>query len=202
MAMEAHEYYVNAMKNADSSGRFTRFGVIKWDSFPFEQTQLHVVPFHPPVPRETEREGQGGGRDCPACTTVRASIWADHHWRLSVLEPSGAPLVLILEPLVHHDLIDLTDELACEMGLLLVRVAQAIESLPNIARAHVSRWGDESAHLHIVFFARPSGFPQLGGRYLAIWERLLPSVPSNYRNRDASAIAQAITRTYGGRAVV
>jgi hypothetical protein len=48
----------------------------------------------------------------------------------------------MLEPVAHHDLPDLPDDRAAEMGLLIVRIAQAIESLPHIARAHVSRWGD------------------------------------------------------------
>ena len=64
----------------------------------------------------------------------------------------------MLEPIAHHDLADLPDDRAAELGLLTVRIARAIEALPHIARAHVSRWGDGSAHLHVFFFARPAGF--------------------------------------------
>ena len=185
------------IQTAGPTGRLTASGVSGWDNFPFELDSPSVVPLRQPELPEAERQGEGG-RDCPACTTYRVSIWSDHHWRLSVVEPSGAPLVLMLEPLLHHDLTDLTDELACEMGLLIVRTAQAIESLANVARAHVSRWGDGSAHLHVFFFARPSGFPQLQGRCLAIWESLLPSIPPDHRNQDAVTVAETITRTYGG----
>jgi hypothetical protein len=105
----------------------------------------------------------------------------------------------MLEPRAHHDLPDLPDDRARDMGLLVVRIAQAIESLPHIARAHVSRWGDGGAHLHVFFFARPAGFSQLRGTCLAIWDDLLPAVPSGQRDQDAAAIAQAVTRSCGGR---
>jgi hypothetical protein len=121
-------------------------------------------------------------------------------WRLSVLGPSGAPLVLLLEPHAHWDLPDLPDDRAAEMGLLITRICQAIESLPHIARAHVSRWGDGGAHLHIFFFARPEGFAQLRGTCLAIWDDLLPASPAGQRDRDAAAIGQALTHSRGGQA--
>jgi hypothetical protein len=125
-------------------------------------------------------------------------IWSDEHWRLSVLEPSGTPLLLFLEPHAHHDLPDLPDDMASELGLLVVRITRAIESLPHFARAHVSRWGDGGAHLHVFFFARPAGFPQLRGTCLAIWDDLLPAVPAAKRDRDAAAVAEALTRSHGG----
>lgn len=78
--------------------------------------------------------------------------------------------------------------------------ARAIESLPHIARAHVSRWGDGGAHLHIFFFARPAGFAQLRGTCLAIWDDLLPAVPVSQRDRDAAAVGQALAGSHGGRA--
>src|SRR5487761_1090258 len=101
--------------------------------------------------------------------------------------------------LARHDLDDLPDDRASELGLLVVRIAQAIESLPHIARAHVCRWGDGGAHLHVFFFARPAGFSQLRGTCLAIWDDLLPAVPSGQRDEDAAAIARAITASCGGR---
>lgn len=195
--MRPEQFYTNVLQNADPVGQPAPSGMAGWDSFPFERSQLRVMPLRHPVIPETERSGEGG-RDCPACIEAQTTIWSDHHWRLSVVEPSGAPLTLMLEPLFHHDLTDLTDELASEMGVLIVRIAQAMESLANIARAHVSRWGDGSAHLHIFFFARPVGFLQLRGRYFAVWEGFLPSVPADNRNRDATEVAETIARSYGG----
>ena len=77
--------------------------------------------------------------------------------------------------------------------------SRAIEALPHIARAHVSRWGDGGAHLHVFFFARPAGFPQLRGTCLAIWDDLLPAVPAAHRDRDAAAVAGALA-AHGGHA--
>jgi hypothetical protein len=131
----------------------------------------------------------------------RAVVWSDEHWRLSVLGASGTPLLLFLEPHAHYDLPGLPDDLAGELGLLVVRITRAIESLPHIARAHVSRWGDGGAHLHVFFFARPAGFAQLRGTCLAIWDDLLPAVPAAERDRDAAAVAQALADSHGGRKV-
>jgi hypothetical protein len=76
---------------------------------------------------------------------------------------------------------------------------RAIEALPHIARAHVSRWGDGSAHLHVFFFARPAGFAQLRGTCLALWDDLLPAVPAAHRDRDAATVAAALA-AHGGHA--
>ena len=106
----------------------------------------------------------------------------------------------MLETRAHYDLPDLPDDLASELGLLVVRTARAIESLPHIARAHVSRWGDGGAHLHIFFFARPAGFSQLRGTCLALWDDLLPAVPDSQRDADAALVALALVRSHGGHA--
>ena len=197
--MSPDEFYARAMRASDPQGRLPLSRMTGWDIFPFEPDGLRVVPLAPPELPEADRSGENG-RDCPACAPDRVGIWADEHWRLSPLGPSGAPLILMLEPQAHYDLPDLPDDRASELGLLVVRIARAIESLPHIARAHVSRWGDGGAHLHIFFFARPAGFPQLRGTCLAIWDDLLPAVPADQRDQDAAAVAQAVTRFYGGRA--
>jgi hypothetical protein len=64
----------------------------------------------------------------------------------------------------------------------------------------MSRWGDGSAHLHVFFLARPKGFGQLRGTYLAVWDDLLPPVPRSQRDADAAAVAQALATSYGGTA--
>jgi hypothetical protein len=171
-----------------------------WDTFPFEKDGLRTVPLARPVTIEPLRHGEAG-RKCPACSPIRPAVWFDPHWRLSVLGPSGAPLVLFLESREHVDLADLPDDLAAELGRLTVHTARAIESLPHIARAHVSRWGDGSAHLHVFFFARPAGFGQLRGTYLAVWDDLLPPIPRSQRDADAAAVVHALATTYGGTPV-
>jgi hypothetical protein len=195
--MRPEEFHANAQQHAVASGPPAAPGMAGWDTFPFEPNRLRVVALRDPVIPEIERTGEGG-LGCPACAEDRAAIWSDQHWRLSVAEPSGAPLVLMLEPRLHHDLADLPDERAVELGLLTVRIAQAMESLANIARAHVARWGDARAHLHIFFFARPAGFPQLHGRFFAVWEGFLPDVPPDHGKEDAARVAETLVRTYGG----
>jgi hypothetical protein len=197
--MSPEEFYAHAMRAADTQGRLPLSRMTAWDVFPFEQAGLRVVPLTGPALPEPDRAGEDG-LDCPACATGRAPVWSDEHWRLSVLGPSGAPLVLLLEPAAHHDLPDLPDDRAAEMGLLMVAISRAIESLPHIARAHVSRWGDGGAHLHLFFFARPAGFSQLRGTCLAIWDDLLPPVPDDQRDQDAATVGQTLAGRYGGQA--
>ena len=59
------------------------------------------------------------------------------------------PLVLVLHPRDHHDLADLTDELAAELGVLSTHVARHVQALPHVTRCHVHRFGDGGAHLHV-----------------------------------------------------
>lgn len=197
--MSPDEFYAQAMRGTDAEGRLPLSRMTGWATFPFEPAGLRAVPLAPPALPEPARAGEHG-QGCPACEPGRASIWSDDHWLLSTYsEPSGVPLVLVLEPRAHHDLPDLPDERARELGLLVTHITRAIESLPHIARAHVSRWGDGGAHLHVFFFARPAGFSQLRGTCLAIWDDLLPAFPPGPRDADAAAIGEAIAESYGGR---
>ena len=78
-----------------------------------------------------------------------------------------------------------------------MHISRAIEALPNVARAHLSKWGDGSAHLHVSFHARPAGFPQLRGTCLAIWDDL-PAVEPQTLSADAAAVGRALAASYGG----
>jgi len=197
MPLSPEEFYAHATRDADPAGHLPLPSMTGWDTFSFDRDGLRTVPLARPVTIEPLRHGEGG-RECPACAPIRPTVWSDPHWRLSALGPSGAPLVLLLESRDHVDLPDLPDDLAAELGRLTVHTARAIESLPHIARAHVSRWGDGSAHLHVFFFARPRGFSQLRGTCLAVWDDLLPPVPRSQRDADAAAVAQALAASYGG----
>lgn len=129
--MSPEEFYAHALHAADAEGRLPLSRMTGWDVFPFEPAGLRVVPLARPTLPEPAQAGENA-RDCPACTASRAPVWSDEHWRLSVFGPSGAPLILMLEPTAHHDL---PDDRAGEMGLLIARISRAIESLPHIARA-------------------------------------------------------------------
>ena len=91
--------------------------------------------------------------------------------------PTGLPMVLILESRSHLDLGDLPNLLAAELGVMTVRLERAIRSLDGVARVHVNRWGDGSAHLHMWFLARPYGRLQLRGTFLSLWDDILPPDP-------------------------
>ena len=113
----------------------------------------------------------------------------------------GVPLALMLHPRDHHDLADLPDELAAELGVLTVHLARHIQALPHIARAHVYRLGDGGAHLHVWFFARPAGQSQLYGSWLVVWDDLLPEYPAEIADADAAVVARALAASYGGIAI-
>ncbi len=87
------------------------------------------------------------------------------------------------------------------MGRLMVALGAAIESLPSVARVHVSKWGDGGAHLHLFFFARPTRMPQLRGTCLALWDDFLPPVPDDVRRENARAVVSELVRRYGGQAL-
>jgi hypothetical protein len=200
MPLTPQEFYDHARQATGDDGRLPLSRMTGWEVFPFESEGLRVVPLNAPQLPEPPRNGEGGS-DCFGCRRGTGAIWSDEHWRVSSLsEPTGAPLVLMLQPREHYDLPTLPDDRATEFGKLIVHIARAIESLPHIARAHVSRWGDGGAHLHVFFYARPEGFSQLRGTCLAVWDDLLPETPSHQWDADAQAVAGILAASYGGRA--
>jgi diadenosine tetraphosphate (Ap4A) HIT family hydrolase len=205
MAEDAREMFERVTAGFDAQEQAAVARMTSWGTFPFELEGLRVVPLQPPELPEEPRSGEGG-RPCDACEHAEpredddSEVWRDDRWRLNVLEPSGAPLVMMLQPLAHHDLADLPDELAAELGRLTVHINRAVESLPGIARCHVMRIGDGGAHLHVFFFARPEGFGQLRGSFLVVWDDLLPPSPAQEVEADARAVAEALARSFGGTA--
>jgi diadenosine tetraphosphate (Ap4A) HIT family hydrolase len=202
MPLTPEDFYANALQGADAQGRMPLSRLTAWEIFPFESDGLRVVPLMKPVLPEPPRRGELGS-PCDSCGAFgRGEVWQDERWRLiTFLEPTGAPLVMMLLPKEHHDLTDLPDDLAGEFGRLIVYIARAIESLPHVARAHVSRWGDGGAHLHVFFFARPEGFAQLRGTCFAVWDDLLSPTPREVRDTDAFSVARSLVASYGGKAV-
>lgn len=206
MGETPRELYERVEAAAAASGGRLPFGeMADWDVFPFEQEGLRVRALQPPVPVEPPRYGEGGlPCGCTGSTPrsdLDALVWQDEHWQIAVPPPSGSPLVLQLRPHQHVDVPGLPDDLAAELGLLTVRLCAAIESLPHVARAHVSRWGDGGAHAHVWFFARPYGFDQLRGTMLAVWDDILPPVPLASRDEDVAHVVQRLIQTYGGSSV-
>lgn len=181
-------------ENAASLPDFTR-----WPSFPFEG-DMRVKDLAAPVAVEPPRSGEDAS-DCVACSTPDdAYIWENERWRVRAMDrPTGLPMVLILECRSHLDMGDLPNLLAAELGVMTVRLERAIRSLDGVARVHVNRWGDGSAHLHMWFLARPYGRLQLRGTFLSLWDDILPTIPED-QWRENLALVAAWLAEFGGHA--
>jgi diadenosine tetraphosphate (Ap4A) HIT family hydrolase len=169
-----------------------------WPTFPFSG-DLRVKQIEDPVEVEPPRQGEDPA-SCHACTAPDdAYIWISDRWRVRSLDrPTGLPMVLILESRSHLDLGDLPNLLAAELGVMTVRLERAIRSLAGVARVHVNRWGDGSAHLHLWFLARPKGRLQLRGTFLPLWDDILPAIPEE-EWRENLALVAAWLAEFGGR---
>jgi hypothetical protein len=170
----------------------------RWPSFPFEG-DLRIKKLAEPVDVEPPRSGEDA-EDCIACNTSDdAYIWVSDRWRVRAMDrPTGLPIVLILECRSHLDLGDLPNLLAAELGVMTVRLERAIRSLDGVARVHVNRWGDGSAHLHMWFLARPYGRLQLRGTFLSLWDDILPTIPEQQWHENLALVAAWLAE-FGGR---
>lgn len=171
----------------------------RWPSFPFEG-DMRIKQLAAPVAVEPPRSGEDAN-ECVACNTADdAYIWVSERWRVRAMDrPTGLPMVLILECRSHYDLGDLPNLLAAELGVMTVRLERAIRSLDGVARVHVNRWGDGSAHLHMWFLARPYGRLQLRGTFLSLWDDILPTIPER-QWRENLALVAAWLADFGGQA--
>jgi diadenosine tetraphosphate (Ap4A) HIT family hydrolase len=181
---------------------FPANGIPNWEIFPFEG-DIQVKVLDEPVLPEPARYGEDGPDSCGGCREpLRNAIWADEKWRVMHLgEPTALPVMVMLCPMAHHDLLDLPSELSAELGPMLQRVEKAILGLGGIARVHVNRWGDGGAHLHMWLIARPAGMLQLRGTCLPIWDDVLPKASEPQWRATMSEVAAALARD-GGTAYV
>jgi diadenosine tetraphosphate (Ap4A) HIT family hydrolase len=163
-----------------------------WKTAPFRREALAVVPLGRPLLSEPRRAGEGGSKDCGICRRpTELDVWANGRWRLYLPDGDFAvPLLLVLAPKAHLDIGQVAPDLAQEMGTLIVKIVQAVEVLPGIARAHVCRWGDGAFHLHLFIYARPQGFEQLRGTWLEIWDLVLPTAD----RQEAAELAGEVSR--------
>jgi diadenosine tetraphosphate (Ap4A) HIT family hydrolase len=201
MPLTPEEFFDNATSLGDDQERRAIAALAQWEPFPFDPEGLHLVPLRRAELPERERHDEDPAT-CRSCAaTDGLLVWQDASWRLiATEEPSGAPLVLLLLPKEHFDFADLPDDLAAQLGQIIVHLGRAVESLEHIARAHVSRWGDGGAHLHIFIFARPEGFVQLRGSFFLVWDDLLAPVPRAIRDADAHRVGALLAQSYGGTA--
>jgi hypothetical protein len=174
---------------------------VHWPIFPFEG-DLRVRERLPLRDHDYPRDGEPGGGPCRACATPDSEcLWVDDFWRVtSPLGPSGVPVQVFLEPRDHLDLQDLDDDRAADMGRMTVRIERAILAVGSIGRVHVNRWGDGGAHLHVWFYGRPFGDPQMIGFCLPLWAMTLPPTPDDEWNRNLDVVARELAKG-GGRAM-
>lgn len=191
--MSPEEFYAHVLSGADADGRLPVPDQAGWEIFPFEADGLVVKQVEPPQLPEPPRNGEGD-KLCWRCTEPEdGAVWGNERWVLTRMkQPPGVPMIVMLMPREHLDLGDLSDELAAEMGQLIVRIERAIRLLPHVQRVHVNRFGDGGAHLHVFFIARPVGLLQLRGSNLALWDDLLPPLPEDVYAGDLATVVAAL----------
>lgn len=205
MSLEtAEEFHARVAAATDDEGRLPVAieEMPGWFIYPYEIEGLRIKPLEPLEEAEPPRRGEDPA-DCP-CRLPRspeqqASVaWSNERWILSETA-MRLPVALILQPRAHHDLADLPDDLASEMGRLMVAITAAVEELPSVGRCHVGRYGDGGAHLHPFFFGRPARMSQLRGSPLLDWEENLPPVPEGVRRANAAHVGHRLVGRFGGR---
>lgn len=204
MSLEtAEEFHARVAAATDAEGRLPVAieAMPGWDIFPFELDGLRIKPLEPLLDEEPARRGEDPA-DCPCASPATPEqearvVWSNERW---VLSDAGMklPVTLILKPRAHHDLADLPDELASELGRLMVAVTAAVESLPSVGRCHVGRYGDGGAHLHPFFFGRPARMAQLRGSCVLDWEENLPDIPDDVRRANAAHVGHRLVERLGG----
>ncbi|GAB3859489.1 hypothetical protein GCM10028801_20970 [Nocardioides maradonensis] len=199
----AEAFHARLVAAADAEGRLpvATDQMAGWDIYPFELDGLRLKPLQPLGDAEWPRDGDNA-RDC-ACTGEKDDarlVWSNERWRLGHVSSTGLPLMMTLDPVAHHDLNDLPDDLASEMGRLMVVICDAMEQLPSIGRAHVQKIGDGAAHLHVWFIGRPAHTTQFLGSPLLDWEESFPRVPDQVLRANAGFVAEKVVDRVGGQA--
>jgi len=110
----------------------------------------------------------------------------------SLDRPSGLPVVVLLETKRHVDFPDLSDELAAELGPLLLRIERAVSQIPGVGNVHVGRWGEGSEHCHIWFMARPARMAQFRSSFAAIWDDVLAPTPEDVWHENLELVRAAL----------
>jgi len=205
MLETAQDYYARLLAATDGEGRLpalTEDALSGWDIFPYEQDSLVVRSLAPLSDVEAPRWGEDP-RQCWCAdpgSAVERAVWRNERWVVvPETESPVLPVWLVLMPLDHHDLGDLPPDLAAELGVLVVALTAAVESLPSVGRAHVNKWGDGGAHLHLQFLGRPARVGQLRGSCLPDWVEHLPPVPDGVVRENLAEVMDRFVATIGGQ---
>lgn len=176
-----------------------------WDIYPYEIDSLRLKPLQPLADAEPPRRGE----DPSECWCARATeqlperfaghVWRNERWVLVADLEQCLPAFLTLYPLVHCDLPTVPDDLASEMGRLVVAISAAVEALPSVGRVQLAKWGDGGAHLHLAFLGRPARILQFRGSPMLNWAENLPDVPADVLRVNAQFIGARLAASVGGR---
>lgn len=202
MAESAEQVYARIQAAQADGGRLPMADMAGWDVFPWEAEAGAVVPrrLEPPAD-ERVRVGDPGGAECGPCTRgfdPERVVWEDEHWVLTHTgAPTGLPVLMWLHTREHLDFGQLDDELASQFGRISNRLVRIIESLPHVGRAHVNRWGDGGAHLHVWFSGRTERLHQVVGSYAIEWDEMIPPGPEDVWRADLHAVAVKLAN-WGG----
>lgn len=199
----AEDFHARVAAATDDEGRLPVAieAMPGWDIFPFELDGLRVKALEPLADAEPPRQGEDPA-ECfcqepmPADRAARVA-WRNERWLLVLLDMK-LPVSFILRPVEHHDIADLPDDLAAELGVLTVAVTRAVEELPSVGRCHIGRYGDGGAHAHPFFFGRPARMLQLRGSCLLDWEENLPEVPEDVRLANGGHVGRRLVERFGG----
>lgn len=109
--------------------------------------------------------------DCLLCRVDEADtsfgrirVWADEHWRLSVLLHGPVVGFAHLEPHRHIPFItDLDGAEAATLGLVLARTTAALRAATGAEKVYVYVFGDRVPHLHFNLAAHRPGDALAGG---------------------------------------
>lgn len=173
--------------------------VVSWPIFPFDG-DLHVRKIEPYLDEERVRNGDPGGEPCFRCDGKQddgGPIWSNENWAVRPITFNGrsSPFpAYMLETVAHIDIDGLTEDMAAEMGVLSLRLNNAILSLGDIGRVHLNRWGDGAAHFHIWFLGRPKGAWQFSGYTLPLWGFTLPGLPSAEHEANHTQVAAELSQ--------
>ncbi|WP_068264090.1 hypothetical protein [Janibacter limosus] len=188
MPQSAEEIHQLARSRTDAPD----LGFVEWSAFPWAVDGGRIVAkeLDPPADHDRVRDGEGGV-DCWRCEHPdEGVVWRNERWILSTdREGRGGLLTLWLQTREHMDFGDMGEDLAAEFGRLTLRLHNAMLALPNAGRVHLGKWGDGSAHLHVLAMVRPARLPQVIGSFAVEWDDLLPPVPEDVWQREVDEVA-------------
>ena len=173
-------------------------------TLPYAEPLVRLEP-QPRVIPEPPRVGEPGGPHCGLCDWLadfensehEPPLWYDDDWALCRATGVTIPGVVWLASRGHHDSFsDLPDKVAQSYGPVVARIERAILGLGDIARVHVYRWGDGSAHFHVWFYPRPLGMLEARREMLPLWADLMPEAPKEDVADAEAKIAAAMAETH------